>query len=105
MIDVTHPSHRPNSVVFGDPASSSTTSTSSSAVSTGGGSEIRSESPEPRRSITISREKLASRARNPASDGYSHAYSTFERKPLRSNTSGGPSPTIWYASDTFPFRA
>jgi hypothetical protein len=81
------------SVVFGDPTASSTASTSASVVSIGGGFETRSESPDPRRSVRISREKPASRVRKRAMDGYIQAYSRFDRKPDTRSTSRGPSPT------------
>ena len=85
----------PNNVVLGDPAASSTTSMSCSVVSMVGESATRSDSPDPRRSMTINLLKPASRSRNRAIEGYIQAYSMLDRKPDTSKTSIGPSPTTW----------
>ena len=51
--------------------------------------------PVPRLSNTISRENDASRVRNRASRGSSHATSTWETNPGTRTRSIGPSPTTW----------
>ena len=49
--------------------------------------------PVPRRSNVIRRANAASRCRNPATPGISHAISMFDKKAGTSRRSSGPSPT------------
>ncbi len=92
-VDVSQPSHIPKSVAFADPTASSTISRSRSIVSCVGASRKRSERPEPRRSMRISRDVSASWERNLDSEGYSHAYSRFDTNPDTTSRSRAPSPT------------
>ena len=96
------PSETPKRAARSDPAASHTAWTSSIRVSSVGRADsgTRSESPVPRLSNRISREKLASRSKKRAIVGSSQAASTWETQPGTQTRSRGPSPTTWYAIET-----
>ena len=76
-----------------DPAASMTARMSSMRTSAEAKSATRSESPVPRLSNRISRENVASLAKN-SPGGPSHAYSSAVKTEPSTNTrSKGPSPT------------
>ena len=91
------PSEWPKSAVRSEPAASRTARTSSIRSSSVGNLSFgtRSESPVPRLSNRIRREKEASLPRNPAIPGSSHIASMFETQPGTYSRSMDPSPTTW----------
>lgn len=78
-------SHDPNTTAREDSAESITSSRSSVSVSIGGtaSGENRSESPRPRRSVAITRARLARPRRNRARNGLSQFRSRCEQYPWR----------------------
>ena len=92
-IHIGPPSEIPNSVACSDPAASITARTSSIRCSSVGRVATGSESPVPRLSSRIKRQKDVSRRRNLANDGSSQAFSTCETQPGTRTRSNGPSPT------------
>ena len=87
------PSETPNTVARDEPAASITARMSSIRSSIVGGLEAGSDMPVPRLSNTINRENDASRVKNRARFGSSHATSTCDTKPGAITRSVGPSPS------------
>ena len=89
------PSAIERSAGCGDPAAAITARTSSTCSSNGEAPATPPDIPVPRRSNAIRRANAASRCRNPATPGISHAISMFDKKAGTSRRSSGPSPTTW----------
>lgn len=90
--DIGPPSEMPNSAARCEPTASITTRTSSIRCSSVGISATRSDSPVPRLSKRIRREKDPSRWKNRAGSGCSQSYSRWETNPGTNTRSIGPRP-------------
>jgi hypothetical protein len=91
------PSEMPSSAARREPAASITARTSSMRCSSVGRlfSSTRSESPVPRLSNTMSREKRARRCRKFAKEGSVQNSSMLDTQPMTNTRSIGPSPITW----------